>query len=132
MIFQFLARIHLERGQDPSPLISEGLAAVPDDYALWFIAARARLDAGEFETARRIAENLLSVDTDTLSDGLLAFDQRIFDEFANDLAGVAAFRLGLFAEASRRFSDAAAVAPDSVSYRVKARAALLQQQRLKA
>jgi glycosyltransferase involved in cell wall biosynthesis len=132
MIFQFLARIYLERGQDPSALIAEGLAGVPDDYALWFIAARDRLNAGEFEAARRIAEDLLSVDTDALSDGLLAFDQRIFEEFANDLAGVAAFRLGLFAEASRHFLSAAAAAPDNVSYRIKARAALLQQQRLKA
>jgi glycosyltransferase involved in cell wall biosynthesis len=132
MIFQFLARIHLERGQDSSRLISEGLAAVPDDHALWFIAARARLDAGELETARRIAENLLKVDIDALSDGLLAFDQRIFGEFANDLAGIAAFRLGLFAEAWRHFSSAAAVAPDDMSYRIKARAAFLQQQRLKA
>ena len=43
MIFQFLARTYLERGQDPSALIAEGLAAVPDDHALWFIAARDRL-----------------------------------------------------------------------------------------
>ena len=132
MIFQFLARTYLERGQDPSALITEGLAAVPDDHALWLIAARARLDAGEFEAARRIAEDLLSVDADALSDGLLAFDQRIFEEFANDLAGVAGFRLGLFAEASRHFLSAAAAAPDNGSYRIKARAALLQQQRLKA
>ena len=67
-----------------------------------------------------------------LSDGLLAFDRRIFEEFASDLAGVAALRLGLFAEASRHFLNAAAAAPDNVSYRIKARAALLQQQRLKA
>ena len=131
MIFQFLARTYLERGQDPSGLIAEGLAAVPDDHALWFIAARDRLNAGGFEAAQRIAEDLLSVDTDALCDGLLAFDQRIFEEFANDLAGVAAFRLGLFAEASRHFLSAAAAAPDNVSYRIKARAALLRQQRLK-
>ncbi len=75
---------------------------------------------------------LLSVDTNARSNDLLAFDQRIFEEFANDLAGVAAFRLGLFAEASRYFSSAAAVAADNFSYRIKSRAALLQQQRLKA
>jgi glycosyltransferase involved in cell wall biosynthesis len=132
MIYQFLARIYLERGQDPSPFISEGLAAVPDDHALWFIAARAKLHAGELETAQTIAENLLNVDIEALSDGLLAFDQRIFGEFANDLAGVAAFRLGLFAQAWTHFSNAAAVAPGDTSYRLKARVALLQQQRLKA
>jgi hypothetical protein len=132
MIFQFLARVHLERGQDPLSLIAEGLAAVPDDHALRFMEARARLDAGEFATALHIAEGLLSADTNARSNDLLAFDERIFDEFAKDLAGVAAFRLGLFAEASRYFSNAAAVAADNVSYRVKSRAALLQQQRLKA
>jgi tetratricopeptide (TPR) repeat protein len=132
MIFQFLARTYLERGQDPSALIAEGLAAVPGDHALRFMEARAMLDAGEFETALQIAESLLSVDTNARSNDLLAFDERIFDEFAKDLAGVAAFRLGLFAEASRYFSSAAAVAADNFSYRIKSRAALLQQQRLKA
>jgi tetratricopeptide (TPR) repeat protein len=132
MIFQFLARVHLERGQDALPLIAEGLAAVPNDHALRFMEARARLDAGEFEKALQIADGLLSLETNARSNDLLAFDQRIFDEFAKDLAGVAAFRLGLFAEASRFFSSAAAVAADNFSYRIKSRTALLQQQRLKA
>ena len=94
--------------------------------------ARARLDAGEFDTALQIADSLLSLETNARSNDLLAFDERIFDEFAKDLAGVAAFRLGLFAEASRYFSNAAAVAADNLSYRIKSRTALLQQQRLKA
>jgi hypothetical protein len=113
-------------------LIAEGLAAVPNDHALRFMEARARLDAGEFDTALQIADSLLSLETNARSNDLLAFDERIFDEFAKDLAGVAAFRLGLFAEASRFFSSAAAVAADNFSYRIKSRTALLQQQRLKA
>jgi hypothetical protein len=129
MIYQFLARIHLERGQNPLPFVSKGLAAVPNDHALRFIEARARLDVGEFETALQIAKSLLAVDAEALSGGLLAFDRRIFGEFAEDLAGIAAFRLGLFTEAVRHFSSAAAVAPYNVSYRIKARAVSLQKQR---
>jgi tetratricopeptide (TPR) repeat protein len=126
MIYQFLARTHLESGRDALPLILEGLAAMPEDHALRFIEARGRLDAGEFEVALRVAEALLEVDIPALSDGLLAFDRRIFGEFAMDLAGIAAFRLGRFAEAARHFANAAEAAPDPAPYRLKARAAHLQ------
>jgi tetratricopeptide (TPR) repeat protein len=121
----------LDRGQDPLPLISDGLAAVPGDHALRFLAARAYLANGAFETALRIARELRAVDAQALSDGLLAFDRRIFSEFADDLAGTAAFRLGDFTAASHHFDAAAAVAPDNPAYRLKARAADMQQPRRK-
>ena len=132
MIYQMLARIELENGRDPLPLIAEGLAAEPGDFALQFLEGRARLDAGEYEQALQIARSLRAVDPDLLDEGLLAFDRRIFTEFADDLAGIASFRLGAFAEAARRFSAAASSAAQAEPYRAKARAALAAGNRVRA
>jgi len=129
MIFQFVARTQFERGLNPLALVAEGLASVPDDHALRFMEARARLDSDEFAAALQIAEDLLSIDAELLFDGLLAFDKRIFGEFAHELAGVAAFRLGRFADASRHFLRAAVASPENISYRVRAHAASLQQRK---
>lgn len=125
LIHQMLARVELERGRDPQPLIAEGLAALPDDFALQFLEGRARLAAGEYQRALQIATRLRAIDADLLTDGLLAFDRRIFTEFADDLAGVACFRLGSFAEAARRFSAAVSCAGQAEPYRMKAHAAAL-------
>jgi tetratricopeptide (TPR) repeat protein len=130
LIYQMLARLAFDRREDPRPIIAEGLAAVPDDHALALMRARALLDADEPEPALSIATGLMSIDPDRLSDGLLAFDRRIFGEFACDLAGIAAFRLGRFAAASDHFARAASVAPDPLPYRVKARAAEMRRTQL--
>jgi glycosyltransferase involved in cell wall biosynthesis len=123
LIHQMLARLARERGDDPRALIADGLAAVPDDHALRLMHARALLDAGDAEPALAIAAGLLAIDPDALCDSLLAFDRRIFGELAHDLAAIAAFRLGRFDEARAHFDAAAALAPDPLPYRVKARAA---------
>ena len=123
LIYQMLARLARERGDDPRALIAEGLAAVPDDHALRLMQARALLDAGDAEAALAIATDLLAIDPDALCDGLLAFDRRIFGEFAHDLAAIAAFRLGRFGDARMHFDAAATLAPDPLAYSVKARAA---------
>ncbi len=129
LIYQMLARLARERHEDPRALIAEGLAAVPDDHALRLMHARALLDAGAAEPALAVATSLLAIDPDTLCDGLLAFDRRIFGEFAHDLAAVAAFRLARFGEARAHFDRAAALAPDPLPYRVKARAAQARERR---
>ena len=125
MIYQMIARIRMERGLDSLPLIAEGLAAVPHDHALSFFEARACLAAGQYQRSLQIAERLRSIEPESLSDGLLAFDRRIFGEFADDIAGVAAFRLGLFDTAARHFAAAAGASDDGQPYRMKAQAAQL-------
>ena len=64
-------------------------------------------------------------DPASFADPYLAYDRRIFGEFALDLTGVALLRLGRFAEASAAFERAAASAPerDRIRYRAKAAAA---------
>ena len=129
LIYQMLARLALARREDPRPLIAEGLSAMPDDHALALMRARALLDAGEAEPALAVAARLAAIDPDALADGLLAFDRRIFGEFAHDLAAVAALRLRRFGEARAHFDAAAALAPNPLPYRVKARAAELGERR---
>lgn len=123
LIYQMLARLARERGDDPRALIAEGIEAMPDDHALRLMRARALLDAGDAEAALAIASGLLAIDPDALCDGFLAFDRRIFGEFAHDLAAIAAFRLGRFDAARRHFDAAATLAPDPLPYSIKARAA---------
>lgn len=121
LITQFLARRALEAGEDPLVLVEHGLARLPEDHALTFMRGRALL-AGRPEEALAIAERLAAIDPETLTARMLAFDRRIFEEHACELAAVAALRLGRNAEAAVWFDKAARFAPDDLSYRLRARA----------
>ncbi len=125
LAYQTLARIALQAGEDPLSAIAEGLAAWPEDQALRFMKARGLVNARRYEAAIAILESLTTHDPASFSDSYLAYDRRIFGEFALDLTGVALLRLGRFAEASAAFERAAASAPerDHIRYRAKAAAA---------
>ena len=74
------------------------------------------------QEALDIARRLRAVDPDSLCDGMLAFDSRMFREHACELAARACMALGDRAEAARYFEEAAAFAPDDLSLRLKAAA----------
>lgn len=120
MVFQTLARLRLERSEDPLPLIDRGLARVPEDYGLRFLRGRALLDAGRPAEALGVAEELRRIDPDELNTGLLAFDRGIFREKACELGALACLRLGRRRDAGGWFAEAARLAPDDLAYRVKA------------
>lgn len=122
LITQFLARRAIDRGEDPLALVAAGLARLPDDHALVFLHGRALLAAGRPEEALAIAARLAAIDPDALTVRMLAFDRRIFEEQACELAAVAALRLGRAAEAAAWFDKAARFAPDDLSYRLRAKA----------
>jgi len=122
MIIQLLARLRLERGENPLALIDRGLARLDQDHALWFLRGRALLEAGEAQEALQTALRLRNVDVQQLSDGLLAFDQRIFRDMACELAALACLRLNRRDEAADYFAQAAQMAPGVLAYRVKAAA----------
>lgn len=122
LITQFLARRAIEAGKDPLALVEDGLARLPEDHALLFTRGRALLAAGRPEEALAIAERLAAIDPDALTARMLAFDRRIFEEHACELAAVAALRLGRHAQAATWFDKAARFAPDDLSYRLRARA----------
>jgi glycosyltransferase involved in cell wall biosynthesis len=106
-------------------VIEEGLAALPEDHALRFMWARALINLHRHQSALEVLAGLTAHDALSFADPYLAYDRRIFGEFAHDLNGVALLRLGQFAEASAAFESAAAAAPerDRIRYRAKAAAA---------
>jgi tetratricopeptide (TPR) repeat protein len=122
MIFQTMARLQREQGQDPLAVIERGLALCPSDHGLRFLRARALLDAERPENALEDAETLRSVNPDDLNDGLLAFDKAIFGEKACEIAALACLRLGRREAAADWFAEAARLVPDSNLYRLKAAA----------
>lgn len=93
VIIQTIARLELERGQNPLPLIERGLARVPGDYGLLFLYGRALLAAARPHEALEVASRLQKVDPDQLTRGLLAFDRSIFAEKACELAAVACLQI---------------------------------------
>jgi tetratricopeptide (TPR) repeat protein len=125
LAYQTLARIAFEAGENPLAIIEEGLGALPEDQALMFMKARALINLQRHESALAVLERLTTHDPASFADPYLAYDRRIFGEFALDLTGVALLRLGRFAEAGAAFERAAASAPerDRIRYRAKAAAA---------
>jgi tetratricopeptide (TPR) repeat protein len=93
VVIQTIARLELERGENPLPLIEAGLARVPDDYGLLFVYGRALLAAARPREALEIANRLRKVDANQLRPGLLAFDRSIFAEKAHELAATACLQI---------------------------------------
>jgi glycosyltransferase involved in cell wall biosynthesis len=124
LAYQTLTRLGFDAGEDPLPIIEDGLASFPQDQALIFMKARALVNRKEYQLAIEVLESLTREKSASISDSYVAYDRRIFGEFAMDLAGVALFRLGRFAEAKAAFEGAANAASveDRRQYRMKASA----------
>jgi glycosyltransferase involved in cell wall biosynthesis len=122
--YQTLTRLAFDAGEDPFPIIEDGLVLFPHDKALMFMKARALVNRKEYEFAIEVLERLIRDESASFSDSYVAYDCRIFGEFAIDLIGVALFRLHRYAEAGAAFERAAKVASDQDrrQYRMKASA----------
>ena len=124
LIAHTLAYLLRGRGEDPTAVIAEGLAHYPGQWALRFIETSTLVDAGRFDEALAIVEALLSVDPATFCDPKVSYAERIFGVDALELKAVALLRSGRRAEAGRAFAAASALAPNELSYKVKAAALL--------
>ena len=122
LIFQTMARLLRERGEESLTLIERGLARLPEDYGLQFLRALALIDAARPREALEIAVRLRAIEPDDLDGGLLAFERAIFREKACELAALASLRLGRRDAASGWFAEAFRLAPDIAAYRLKAAA----------
>jgi glycosyltransferase involved in cell wall biosynthesis len=122
--YQTLTRLAFDAGEDPLPIIEDGLATFRGDQALIFMKARALINRKEYQLAIEVLESLTREYSASFSDTYVAYDCRIFGEFAMDLTGVALFRLGRYAEAKAAFERAgdAASDQDRRQYRMKASA----------
>jgi glycosyltransferase involved in cell wall biosynthesis len=117
-----LARIHLD-ARDPLmalAAIGEGLEMRPDDPALLLLKGRALIDQGDLTAAIALLSRLPLDDPDSFLDPDMAYDLRIFGEWAYDLIGLAAFRAGRHAEAAAAYEAAAERAAHPEQYRARA------------
>ncbi len=106
LIYQMLARI-ASPGEATLALIEEGMARFPPDYALRFQLAQQLAQLNRHAEALPHLELLRTIDPDTLGDGLLAFDRRIFGAFAWQLTGTCLMATEHRQEALQAFRAAA-------------------------
>ena len=117
-----LARLYLDTGRSSKALavLEEGLSIRPADPALLLLKARSLVDLGLHAEALALLSGLLLDHPEDFCDPDLAYDLRIFGEWAYDLIGVARFRLERFSEAREAFLAAAERAPDPGRHRARA------------
>jgi tetratricopeptide (TPR) repeat protein len=108
------------RGIHALEAVREGLALWPGHRALLLLKARILLAMENPEEALVIAEALRREAPERAWDDLIAYDERVFGDYAHEVAAVALHRLGRRDEARDAFLAAAAAAPDDPSYRIKA------------
>jgi glycosyltransferase involved in cell wall biosynthesis len=106
LIYQMLARI-CPKGHATLEIVEEGLERLPSDHALRFHMALLLAKLGRHAEALPHLRLLQAIDPDTLNDGLLAFDRRIFGTFAWQLAGSCLMATGRRDEALQAFHAAA-------------------------
>jgi tetratricopeptide (TPR) repeat protein len=127
LCYQRLAKLYSERGDDPRPVITDGLRNHPGDHCLRLLGAKAEIELGEPKAALPELIALAAIDAATFCDPLIAYDRRTFSVWPHALVGVASFRLGRFAEARDAFLRAAgasdAAADEQREYTVKAQLA---------
>jgi tetratricopeptide (TPR) repeat protein len=131
LAFHRLARLCLEAGE-PSradAVLDEGLAMRPGDPALRLLKGRALVDLERYAEAMLILTDLPLAEPESFFDPDMAYDLRIFGEWAYDLIGLARFRAGQFEEARLSFLAAASRSPAPEAHRARAAVAAARARR---
>lgn len=105
LIYQMLARI-APPGEAILALVQEGMTRFPSDHALRFQLAQQLVHLNRWAEALPHLEFLRKIDPESLVDGLLAFDRRIFGEFAWRLTGTCFMNMGRRRESLQAFRAA--------------------------
>jgi glycosyltransferase involved in cell wall biosynthesis len=113
-----LVKARLERREDCSSLLAEGLAIEPGDWALRALQARSLVDEGRFEAAMAGFRDLAAQDPDHML-APTAYDRRIFGADAWNGLGYCAFQLGRYREAEANYRQAERAEPHNLEYRAK-------------
>ncbi len=121
-IAQTLARLLLETGEEAEEVIERLLQEGHDDFATLYLAGRLALLRSDINGALRIGLRLTTIDTDALEIGMIAYDLRLFGEFAWALLGGAYHRAGRRLEAGEAYRQAWLRAPGNMAYLAKAAA----------
>ena len=112
----------LSDAQRAADVAAQALAAFPEQHSLRLACAEALFAAGEAASILPLLLDLVAVDADAFVDPMVAYDKRVFGEWAYHLLGAVYVRLGRRSEAGAAFRQAALLAPESLVYRVKAAA----------
>ena len=123
-----LARLYLDASQPlkAMAILQDGLSIRPDDPALLLQQARSLVDLGHYWEALPLLSGLVLNNPTEFWDPDVAYDLRIFGEWAYDLMGVTQFRLERFSDAEEAFLAAAARAADPSQHRARAAVAAVR------
>lgn len=119
LCYQRLATIADKRGEDPRPVIIEGLQNWPDDYCLRLLAAKAEVELGDPADALAQLADLADIDASSFFDPLISYDRRTFSLWPHALMGIANLKLGRYAASEASFRRAAASADASAAERIE-------------
>ncbi len=115
--------LHLvNRGDDATAIIEEGLALDPDHHTLYLAMAKQHLARGEWEAAIAPLRHLASVGSGEVQRSVLAYAQQMFHEWPWMLLGDCQFELGRYSEAAEAYEQAAVEGADPLEMRTKAAA----------
>jgi tetratricopeptide (TPR) repeat protein len=123
LVFTDLVRLRRTRGEDGAGLLAEARSRYPSNKLLWWVEAIERLSERRYTEALELLDRLLAVDLAALPAEGVAYDERIFNEFAHAARGACLFRLGRYAEAQDAYAEARRLNPASLAYRAKWRVA---------
>lgn len=119
LAFTDLVRARRERGEEVSALLDEARERYPQNKLLWWVQAAALISVRRYEESLGLLDKLVSVELDSLPDEGVAYDRRIFGEFAQEARGVCLVALGRHAQAVAAYEQALRENPDSTVYRAR-------------
>ena len=108
-----------ERGTDVGPLLALGRERWPQHWLIRWIEGVVALEAGQLDAAAEAFRALLAADTAALPASGIAYDERMFGEWAHASLALTHLRAGRNAEAAAAYAAAERCAPDNPEYRVK-------------
>jgi glycosyltransferase involved in cell wall biosynthesis len=119
LAFTDLVRARRARGEDVGALLDEARERYPQNKLLWWVQAAALISARRYSESLGLLEKLVSVELSSLPDEGVAYDRRIFGEFAQEARGVCLVALGRDAQAVEAYERALRENPDSTIYRAR-------------
>jgi glycosyltransferase involved in cell wall biosynthesis/tetratricopeptide (TPR) repeat protein len=119
LAFTDLVRARRERGEDFSALLDEARERYPQNKLLWWVQAAALISARRYEESLSLLDRLVDVELSSLPDDGVAYDRRIFGEFAQEARGVCLMALGRYKQAAAAYEEALRENPDSTVYRTR-------------
>jgi glycosyltransferase involved in cell wall biosynthesis len=119
LAFTDLVRARRERGEDVNALLDEARERYPQNKLLWWVQAAALIAARRYEESLGLLDKLVRVELASLPDEGVAYDRRIFGEFAQEARGVCLAALGRHAQAAAAYEEALRENPNSTVHRAR-------------